>query len=172
MGKETLYFKDCVGIFVKFYNARYDRRYVFTPKDGVHLKNILRRLQLLCEDKGVAFDKAQALAAFAAYIEMAFRDEWLRAHYELPVLSAKFNAIAGWVSAAAAWQNRWRRVQEDAASCYFLEGGAPGDEELAFGGETWQTCCRIAAKEAQKQPKSLQSYLQSLINNPEHWTLR
>lgn len=88
----NLLFKSAVETWFVFYHHHTKETYIFSGKDGFHLKQLLKKIELKVKEKGMEPTEDNILNSLKGFLN-SIKDPWILDHLEISLINSKFNII-------------------------------------------------------------------------------
>lgn len=87
----TLY-KSFIDVWFKFYKYKTGETYVFDGKDGRHIKQLIKKIQVKVSEKGIPETDENVINSFRGFLA-SLNDQWILDNLEVSIINSKFNII-------------------------------------------------------------------------------
>lgn len=88
----TIMYKQAVEIWFQFYKHHTGEQYVFDAKDGKHLKQLLKKVEIKVRQKDLEPTEENIINSLKGFLN-SLKDPWILEHLELSIVNSKFNII-------------------------------------------------------------------------------
>ena len=85
-------FKEALTIWFTFYKFHTGENYIFSGKDGKHLKELLKKVTIKTEEKGLEPNEENVLNSLKGFLNTV-KDPWILSHLEVSLINSKFNSL-------------------------------------------------------------------------------
>jgi len=85
-------YKTAVEIWFTFYKHHTGEQYVFDGKDGMHLKQLIKKITTKVEQKGMEANDVNITNSLKGFLN-SLKDQWILDHLELSIVNSKFNIL-------------------------------------------------------------------------------
>ena len=92
MARPASSYTKALEIWFAFYQERKREKYMMDAKSGMHLKQLLKKIEFRLKDKGIEASEERVLNAFAVFL-MVIKDKWILDNLELAIVNSKYNVI-------------------------------------------------------------------------------
>ncbi len=87
------YYQDCVRVYFAFYEQKFGRKPQPSGAEFTALKSIIKKIETLTTDAGIALSKESVTKSLQKFFDMAYTDGWIANHFNLFNLSKQFDII-------------------------------------------------------------------------------
>lgn len=84
--------KHAIETWFNFYRHHTGETYVFTPKDGANLKQLLKKINIKIAEKGMVVNEENTLNSLKGFLN-SIKDRWILEHLEISIVNSKFNSL-------------------------------------------------------------------------------
>src|SRR5690348_13615039 len=85
-------YKVAVEIWFTFYKHHTGEQYVFDGKDGMHLKQLIKKITTKVEQKGLEPNETNIINSLKGFLN-SLKDQWILDHLEISIVNSKFNVL-------------------------------------------------------------------------------
>lgn len=85
-------FKQAIETWFNFYKSRTGQQYLFTAKDGNHLKQLIKKVEAKIGERGLEVTEQLVTNSLAALL-VSIKDQWILDNLEISIINSKFNVI-------------------------------------------------------------------------------
>ena len=85
-------FKEALSIWLYFYHFHTKENFLFSAKDGAHLKQLLNKVKAKVQESGQEPTEENILNGLKAFLN-AVKDKWILEHLEVAIVNSKFNVL-------------------------------------------------------------------------------
>lgn len=85
-------FKQSVDIWLYFYKFHTGENYLFSGKDGLHLKQLLKKIEAKVKERGLEPTEENILNSLKGFLNTV-KDPWILEHLEVSLINSKFNSL-------------------------------------------------------------------------------
>lgn len=85
-------FKNAVDIWFIFYKFHTGENYIFSAKDGMHLKQLLKKIEAKVKEMGLEPTEENILNSLKGFLNTV-KDKWILEHLEVSLINSKFNSL-------------------------------------------------------------------------------
>lgn len=85
-------YKLAVEAWFTFYKHHTGEQYVFTARDGMHMKQLIKKVETKVKQKNIEPTEDNVLNSLKGFLN-SLRDPWILEHLELSIVNSKFNVI-------------------------------------------------------------------------------
>lgn len=86
------YYTPCLGQWFLYYKERTGETYDFSPKDGAHLKQLIKKVERKLTERSMEVNEANVVNSFSAFL-YAISDKWILEHLEIAIINSKWNSL-------------------------------------------------------------------------------
>lgn len=115
-------FSKALELWFTYYQDRKKERYCMDGKSGMHLKQLLKKLETRLKDKGYEANEDQILNALAVFL-LSITDKWILDNLEISIVNSKYNVIISKAANGSPFVTS-SRVADIIASRGYSEGAA------------------------------------------------
>lgn len=84
--------KQAIEIWFTFYKFHTGETYIFSGKDGLHLKQLLKKIELKVKERGLEPTEENILNSLKGFLNTV-KDPWILDHLEVALINSKFNSL-------------------------------------------------------------------------------
>lgn len=118
-------FTRALELWFTYYQDRKKERYCMDGKSGMHLKQLLKKLETRLKDKGYEANEDQILNALAVFL-LSITDKWILDNLEISIVNSKYNVIISKAAASSPFVNS-QKISE------IIQGRSYGDFQKHTG---------------------------------------
>lgn len=85
-------YKKAIEIWFLFYKHHTNETYVFDGKDGMHLKQLIKKITSKVEQKGMEANEVNVINSLKGFLN-SIKDRWILDHLEISLINSKFNSL-------------------------------------------------------------------------------
>lgn len=85
-------YKSSISIWFAFYEHHTHTKYVFDGKDGRHLKQLLKKIEMKVKEKGMEPNEENILNSLKGFLN-SIKDQWILDHLDIAIVNSKFNIL-------------------------------------------------------------------------------
>lgn len=84
--------KQAIEIWLVFYKFHTGEKYIFSGKDMFHLKQLLQKVKIKTEERGLEPTEENILNSLKMFLNTV-KDPWILSHLEVALINSKFNSL-------------------------------------------------------------------------------
>lgn len=84
--------KHAIETWFTFYRHHTGETYVFSGKDAMHLKQLLKKINVKIAEKGMIVSEENTLNSLKGFLN-SIKDRWILEHLEISIVNSKFNSL-------------------------------------------------------------------------------
>lgn len=84
--------KPAIDIWFTFYKFHTGETYIFSGKDGMHLKQLLNKIKVKTVERGLEPTEENVLNGLKGFLNTV-KDPWILEHLEVSIINSKFNSL-------------------------------------------------------------------------------
>lgn len=88
----AIMYQQAINIWFTFYKFHTGENYIFSGKDGKHLKELLKKVKLKTEERGLEPTEENVLNNLKMFLNTV-KDPWILSHLEVALINSKFNSL-------------------------------------------------------------------------------
>lgn len=85
-------YKQAVEIWFTFYRHHTGEQYVFDGKDGMHLKQLIKKIETKVKQKSIDPTEENIINSLKGFLN-SLKDQWILDHLEISIVNSKFNIL-------------------------------------------------------------------------------
>lgn len=85
-------YKIAVSIWFTFYEHHTGEQYVFDGKDGMHLKQLIKKIEIKMKQKNIEPTDENVTNSLKGFLN-SLKDPWILDHLEISIVNSKFNVL-------------------------------------------------------------------------------
>lgn len=84
--------KPYIETWFTFYKHHTGETYIFSGKDGFHLKQLLKKINVKIQERGMEVNEENTLNSLKGFLN-SVKDPWILQHLEISLINSKFNSL-------------------------------------------------------------------------------
>lgn len=85
-------YKQAIEVWLIFYKHHTGETYLFSGKECMHLKQLLKKVEAKVKDRGMEPTEENVINSLKGFLNTV-RDPWILEHLEVSLVNSKFNSL-------------------------------------------------------------------------------
>lgn len=85
-------YNQAINIWFTFYKFHTGETYIFSGKDGKHMKQLLQKVKIKTQERGLEPTEENILNSLKMFLNTV-KDPWVLSHLEVALINSKFNSL-------------------------------------------------------------------------------